>query len=90
MAEKIIGYGKGTFEDRNGKQVKWAKLYCLEEMKETHTPEQTSVGFRSYSLPVDYGESDKVFSEILTGEEHECMFNRYGKVVRVFCGDSPF
>lgn len=90
MAYKIIGYGKGTFEDKLGKSVKWAKLYCIEEMDETHDPEQTFVGTRTYSLSVDYKESEKVFSEVLLGEEHECMFNRYGKVIRVSCGANPF
>lgn len=90
MSDKIIGYGKGRFDDRNGKLVKWAKLYCIDEMEECHDPEQTFVGTRTYSLSVDYGESDKVFSEVLLGEQHECMFNRYGKVVHVSCGANPF
>lgn len=90
MADKVIGYGRGTFEDRNGKKVKWAKLYCTVDMKETHEGDQCFVGTRAYAIPVDFDASDAVFAEVIIGEEHDCDFNQYGKVKRVTCAANPF
>ena len=91
MADKIIGYGKGTFIDRRTNQtVKWAKLYCTAPMEEKHEEDSCLVGARAYALSVDYKEADKVFSEVLIGEEHECLYNQYGKVSRVSCGANLF
>lgn len=90
MADKVIGYGRGTFEDKNGKKVKWAKLYCTADMKETHEGDQCFVGARAYAIPVDFDASDVVFAEVIIGEEHDCDFNQYGKVKRVTCAANPF
>lgn len=90
MADKIIGYGKGTFTDRRTNQlVKWAKLYCTAPMQEKREGDSCFVGTRSYALSVDYNAADTVFAEVLIGEEHECLYNQYGKVFRVSCGANP-
>lgn len=83
MADKVIGFGKGTFTDRNGNSVKWAKLYCTAPMDDKREGESWYSGQRAYSIPVDYAAADKLFSEIIVGEEYDVDFNQYGKAKRV-------